>query len=69
MPRVTNAQPGDRVRLDSCTDEYTKLEIGSEGTVKFVDDFGTVFIDWDCGSMLGLVEEAGDRFTVISRAD
>lgn len=56
---------GERVRLISCSDPYTKLQRGDEGTVDFVDDWGTVFVKWDSGSSLGLVEEAGDRFEVI----
>jgi hypothetical protein len=46
---------GDRVRLVRCTDPYTKLQPGDEGTVTFVDDTGTVFVRWDSGSGLGLV--------------
>ena len=56
---------GERVRLISCSDPYTLLTAGEEGTVDFVDDWGTVFVKWDCGSSLGLVQEAGDRFEVI----
>ena len=47
---------GRRVRLGSCEDPYTDLEPGSEGTVLFVDTVGTVHVDWDNGSALGLVE-------------
>jgi len=57
---------GKRVRLIHCADPYTKLTSGEEGTVTFVDSWGTVHVDWDSGSGLGLVEEAGDRFEVIS---
>lgn len=46
---------GKRIRLIRCDDPYTKMAPGSEGTITFVDDFGTVFADWDCGSGLGLV--------------
>jgi hypothetical protein len=52
---------GDRVRLVRCTDTYTKLEPGALGTVVYVDGLGTVHVDWDSGSKLGLIEEAGDR--------
>ena len=48
-------QVGDRVRLIYTTDEYTRLETGSEGTVSFVDSLGTVHVDWDNGSKLGLI--------------
>ena len=35
-------------------DPYSKLKPGDRGTVKFVDDMGTIFARWDCGSGLGL---------------
>lgn len=57
---------GRRIRLDYTTDEYTKLKAGDEGTVDSIDDIGTVFVKWDNGSSLGLVSEAGDRFTFIN---
>lgn len=46
---------GTRVRLIFCSDPYTKLRPGAEGTVAFVDDIGTVHVNWDSGSNLGLV--------------
>ena len=46
---------GTRVELDYTSDPYTKLSPGTKGTVSFVDDMGTVFIDWDNGSDLGIV--------------
>ena len=45
--------PGTRVELVSMTDPYTNLKPGDQGKVTFVDDTGTVFIDWDNGSGLG----------------
>lgn len=59
---------GQRVRLVSCSDPYTLLKAGEEGTVKFIDDWGTVFVNWDNGSSLGMIEEAGDRFEVIGQS-
>lgn len=58
------AQVGKRVKLISCSDPYTKLVAGSEGVVTFVDDLGTVHVDWDCGSSLGLVYME-DRYIVL----
>jgi len=46
---------GTRVELVSMTDPYSKLTCGDRGTVAFVDDQGTVFVDWDSGSGLGVV--------------
>ena len=55
---------GRRVRLIRCTDPYTKLPPGSEGTVYFVDSLGTLHVDWDCGSKLGLVP-GRDSWTIL----
>lgn len=55
MPSLTDI--GRRVRLISTTDEYTKLTMGSEGTVFLIDDIGTMFVNWDDGSTLGLLED------------
>ena len=46
---------GKRIELVYCSDPYTRLQPGSQGTVDFVDDLGTVFVRWDSGSSLGLV--------------
>jgi len=48
-------QIGKKVRLISTTDPYTNLRHGDTGIVSFVDDGGTVFVDWDNGSGLGLI--------------
>ena len=56
---------GQRVRLVFTDDKHTTLRAGDEGVVTFIDDIGTVFVDWDNGSSLGLVEDAGDRFEVL----
>lgn len=56
---------GKRVRLDKTTDQYTKLVSGDEGVIESYDDFGTLWVKWDSGSSLGLIYEAGDRYTVI----
>jgi hypothetical protein len=44
-----------RVELVAMSDTYATLKPGDLGTVDFIDDTGTVFIDWDCGSTLGAV--------------
>lgn len=46
---------GCRVELISMDDPYSRLSPGDCGTVKLVDDTGTVFVNWDCGSSLGVV--------------
>ena len=47
---------GARVELVSMDDPYNRRLIpGDKGTVRAVDDIGTVFVTWDCGSGLGVV--------------
>lgn len=46
---------GTRVELIRMDDPYTRLKPGDKGTVRIVDDAGTVFAHWDCGSGLGVV--------------
>lgn len=47
---------GCRVELVHMDDPYNrKLVPGSKGTVKAVDDIGTIHVAWDCGSFLGVV--------------
>ncbi|MBE6737502.1 MAG: DUF4314 domain-containing protein [Ruminococcaceae bacterium] len=47
---------GARGELISMDDPYNKkLHPGSKGTVKSVDDMGTINVRWDCGSSLGVV--------------
>lgn len=47
---------GKRVTLLRTSDPYTNLKAGDEGVVDYIDDMGTVFVKWDNGSSLGLVE-------------
>lgn len=46
---------GARVELIKMNDQYTKLKQGDTGTVTSVDDAGTLHINWDRGSTLGIV--------------
>ena len=47
---------GCRVELvEMGNDPFSKLKPGDRGTVQSVDDTGTVFVAWDCGSGLGMV--------------
>lgn len=45
---------GCRVELISMNDPYRHLEPGTQGTVIAVDDIGTIHVDWDNGSSLGI---------------
>lgn len=54
--RIRKEYPeGARVELVKMNDPYVRLPEGLQGTVWHVDDLGTVFVDWDNGSHLGVV--------------
>ena len=46
---------GTRVELIKMDDPYSTLKTGDKGTVAFIDDIGTIHVNWDKGSSLGLV--------------
>ena len=46
---------GTRVILIRMSDPYTNLRQGDRGTVTMVDDIGTIHVNWDRGSTLGVV--------------
>lgn len=46
---------GTRVELLKMDDPYTHIPIGTHGTVTGVDDIGTIRVQWDNGSTLGIV--------------
>lgn len=56
VERVRKMYPGGtRVELVQMDDPYTRLKPSDKGTVRMVDDTGTIFVDWDSGSGLGIV--------------
>jgi len=65
VKRIKDAYPvGTRVKLISMSDPWSDLQPGDTGTVRAVDDIGTVHVSWDSGSSLGLVY-GEDSFTTI----
>ncbi len=54
---------GTRIKLLSMHDIQAPKP-GTEGTVKNVDDIGTIHVDWDDGSSLGLIV-GEDSFEII----
>lgn len=46
---------GKRIRLVYCSDPYTLLRPGDLGIITSVDDAGTIHVQWDSGSCLGLI--------------
>lgn len=66
--RIKKRYPkGTRIRLKRrMNDPYTPVPRGTIGTVKLVDDAGTLFMEWDNGSTLGLLPDVDD-FEVVHR--
>lgn len=46
---------GTRVELIHMDDPYVLIPKGTKGTVKHVDDTGTIHVIWDTGNCLGIV--------------
>ena len=57
---------GTRIELVQMEDPYAPVESGMQGTVKIVDDAGTLHMKWDNGRTLGIVP-GEDQFKVISK--
>lgn len=56
VERIRNMYPkGARVELVEMTDPYNRLVPGDRGTVKSVDDTGTIHVSWDGGGSLGIL--------------
>lgn len=65
-----NYPPGTRVELISMDNDPRPIEPGTRGTVRIVDDMGTVHVDWDNGRRLGLVpgEDSFRKLTMDEQA-
>ena len=63
--------PGTRIELDYMGDDPRPIASGTRGTVRVVDDMGTVHCDFDNGRRLGLIpgEDAFHAVQVRSRSD
>ena len=48
-------KPGTRLQLDFMSDDPRPIAPGTKGTVRTVDDIGTVHCDFDNGRYLGLI--------------
>ena len=54
---------GKRIKCVEMKDEHP-VPSGTLGTIKGVDDIGTIHIDWDNGSSLGIVPSE-DRYELL----
>ena len=57
---------GTRVQLLYTSDPYTRVKCGNLGSVAFVDDIGTVHVNWDGKGMLGMILNE-DKIVKISK--
>ena len=58
---------GTKIRLIYMNDKCA-VPSGTKGTVSFVDDIGTIHINWENGSSLGLVY-GEDKFEIIKEKE
>lgn len=61
-----NLRKGDRIKLISTDDPYTKLQAGDLGTISRIDAVGTIHVNWDSGSNLGLIPSR-DEWVLVSQ--
>jgi len=54
--KMSEELKGKRIKCISMND-VNPVESGALGTVELVDDMGTIHVNWDNGSSLGLVPE------------
>ena len=59
----TQYPEGTRIRLIYMEDARA-VQPGSEGTVRLVDDAGTIHVNWDNGRSLGIIPDV-DSFEII----
>ncbi len=63
MENTSRYSKGTRVRLIYMNDIQAPPR-GTMGTVNHVDDAGTIHVNWDNGSTLGLIENE-DKFEIV----
>jgi hypothetical protein len=69
VQRIKEQYPGGtRIRLMSMDDPYAPISPGTEGTVDFVDDIGTLHCIFDNGRTFGVIP-GEDSFSVLSRLE
>lgn len=55
VKKIKEEYPGGaRVKLARMEDPYVSIPIGTKGTVRNVDDIGTIHVHWDTGHHLGI---------------
>jgi len=59
-------EEGDRIELVHTSNIYSEVLPGTQGTVSFMDDAGTVHVDWDDGGQLSIMPETGDVIKMVA---
>ena len=66
IQKIKDTYPsGTRIQLDHMGDDPRPIAPGTKGTVRIVDDMGTVHCDFDNGRCLGLISSE-DVFRAIT---
>jgi len=52
---MKNSLIGKEIKLIRMEDPYTSLKSGDVGTISSVDSTGTIFVNWQNGSKLGVI--------------
>ena len=60
---------GTRVQLDRMGDDPNPIPSGSKGTVSFVDDIGTVMVNFNSGRCLGICLDVDSFHKIIEQAE
>ena len=63
-----NYPPGTRLELIEMGDDPRPVASGTRGTVKVVDDMGSIHMQWDNGRTLALIP-GEDRFRKLTQAE
>jgi len=56
---------GDKIVLNYMDDPQAPVP-GTKGTIRFIDDINTLHVNWENGSSLGVILEAGDLISKIN---
>ena len=63
-----NELVGKRIRLIKMENDPNPVEVGTEGTIKFVDDLGQIHVNWDNGRTLAVIPEE-DEYEIITEGE
>ena len=59
-----NELRGKRIRLIEMPEDPNPIQSGTEGTILYVDDAGTIHVLWDDGRKLGVIKGV-DKYEIL----